>query len=125
MRRIVELKNIRNKNIPLKWLWILLIQMASLLLLSLLLERTYYLSIALHTICTWAIFPIAGMFSACFATRKGLLNYVAWFIPPAMQFLGYFISWPYFIKPGPVFLCAFISLIGAAAGEVLKKRDKH
>ena len=117
------MKNIRKKNIPLKWLWILLIQAASMLLLSLAMEQSYYLSIVFHGICTWALFPIAGMFSACFATRKGLLNYAAWIVPPAMQFLGYMICWPYFIKPGPVFLCGFIALIGAAAGEVLKKRD--
>lgn len=118
------MKKAQSKDIPLKWLWILLIQAASMLLLSLALERTYFLSITLHSICTWAVFPLAGMFSACFATRKGLLNYAAWLVPPAMQFLGYYISWPYFIKPGPVFLCGFISLIGAAAGEVLKRRDK-
>jgi len=94
-----------------------------MLLFALLLEQTYYLSIALHGICTWAVYPIAGLFSACFATRKGLLNYAAWIVPPAMQFLGYYIIWPYSIKPGPVFLCAFIALIGAAAGEVLKRRD--
>ena len=117
------MKNIRKKNIPLKWLWILLIQMVSMLLLSLALEQSYYLSIVLHGICTWVLFPLAGMFSACFATRKGLLNYAAWIVPPAMQFLGYCICWPYFLKPGPVFLCGFISLIGAAAGEVLKRRD--
>lgn len=118
------MKDIRKKHIPLKWLWILLVQMISLLLLSILLEQTYYLSIVLHSICAWAVFPLAGMFSACFATRKGLLNYAAWLVPPAMQFLGYYICWPYSIKPGPVFLCVFISLIGAAAGEVLKRRDK-
>ena len=117
------MKNIQKKHIPLKWLWILLIQLSSMLLLSLALERSYYLSIPLHSVCAWAVYPIAALFSACMATRKGLLSYAAWFVPPAMQFLGYYISWPYFIKPGPVFLCGFISLIGAAAGEVLKKRD--
>ena len=118
------MKNIRKGNIPLKWLWILLIQFISMLLLSLALEQTYYLNITLHSVCTWVVYPVAGLFSACLATRKGLLNYAAWLVPPAMQFLGYYICWPYSIKPGPVFLCAFISLIGAAAGEVLKRRDK-
>lgn len=117
------MKKRQSKAVPLKWLWILLIQASSLLLLSILLEQSYYFSIVLHQICTWLIFPAAALLSACLATRRGLLNYVAWLIPPAMQFLGYFICWPYSIRPGPVFLCAFLSLIGAAAGEVLKRRD--
>lgn len=114
----------RNKSISLRWLWILLIQVGSMLLLSIILEQSYYFSIVLHGICTWGIYPIAAMFSACFATRRGLLNYAAWIVPPGMQFLGYFICWPYFIAPGPVFLCAFTALIGAATGEVLKRRDR-
>jgi len=121
---MTQLKDARRKQIPLKWLWILLIQLASMLLLSLLLEQSYFLGIWPHRLCTWVVFPVAGLFSACMATRRGLLNYAAWIAPPAMQFLGYYILWSYFITPGPVFLCAFVSLVGAAAGDVLNRRDK-
>ena len=105
------------------WLLVWLVQFAAVFALGCVLALSLWLNHALYGVCMWAVMPLIGLASAYLATVKGLLNYAAWIVPPAMQFLGYFICWPYFIKPGPVFLCGFISLIGAAAGEVLKRRD--
>ena len=44
--------------------------------------------------------------------------------PPVMLFVGYVLVWGYAPSAGPVFLCDFVSLVGAATGEVLNQRQK-
>lgn len=118
----------RNKHrrpisaIPLKWLWILMIQLVSCFAVAVLGAQSAWLGGAVHGICSWALLPVFGFISACMATRRGLLNYAAWIAPPLMQLPAHIISWGYLPSPGPVFLCAFISLVGAATGEVLKRQ---
>ena len=72
----------------------------------------------------WGLSPILGFLSGLIATRKGLLNYAAWIAPPVMLFVGYVLVWGYAPSAGPVFLCGFVSLVGAATGEVLNQRQK-
>ena len=107
----------------LHWLWALLIQSAAMLLLSLIGALTLYLGSTLHAIVQWAILPIAGCASAYIATILGLNNYIAWIAPPAMGFAAHLIAWGFVPSPGPILLCALISLIGAAAGEVVKRQN--
>lgn len=114
-----------DKSIPgPRWIWILLIQLISMLLLGAVTSLSIWLGGFIHGICLWMLAPIAGFISACMATRRGLLNYVAWLAPPAMQFAANLLLWGYAPSVGPVFLCAFISLVGAATGEVLKRQHK-
>ncbi len=105
------------------WLWALLIQTAAMLLLSLLGALSMYLGSALHGIMIWAILPVAGCASAYIAVILGLNNYVAWIVPPAMGFAAHLIAWGFLPTPGPILLCALISLIGAAAGEVVRRQN--
>ncbi|MBQ8507754.1 MAG: hypothetical protein IJ466_10040 [Clostridia bacterium] len=105
-----------------KWLWIWLIQFASMLAFSMLVSLSLWLGGFVHGACMWVLAPAAGLISACLATQKGLLNYAAWIAPPLMLLAGYWIIWGYPATPGPVLLDAFVSLVGAAAGEVLKRR---
>lgn len=107
----------------LHWLWALLIQSAAMLLLSLIGALTLYLGSTLHAIVQWAILPLAGCASAYIATILGLNNYIAWIAPPAMGFAAHLIVWGFVPNPGPILLCALISLIGAAAGEVVKRQN--
>ena len=109
----------------LNWLWALLIQSAAMLLLSLIGALTLYLGSTLHAIIQWAVLPIAGCASAYIATIVGLNNYIAWIAPPVMGFIAHLIAWGFVPTPGPILLCALISLIGAAAGEVVKRQNNE
>lgn len=105
-----------------KWPWVLLLQMIATLAVFSLLSLSLWLGGFVHGLCLWFITPVAGFFSACIATRAGLLNYAAWLIPPLAQVAAGLMLWGYSPNAGPVFLCAFISLVGAATGEVLKRQ---
>lgn len=119
------MKKYEPKKAPkMKWLWILLIQIASMLALSALISLSIIPGKLFHRICQWGVMPVCGFISACLATKKGLLNYAAWIAPPVMEIFGNLLVWGYSPAMGPVFMCAFISLIGAATGEVLKKQTK-
>lgn len=108
-----------------KWLWILLVQIASMFAFSMLISLSVWLGALLHGICQWVIMPAAGFLSAHYATRKGLLNYAAWIVPPAAQVFANLLLWGYSPSIAPVFFCGFVSLVGAAAGEVIKRRHKR
>ena len=106
------------------WPLIWLIQAAAALLLGVLTALSAWLGGVVHGAFLWAVMPLGGMAAGCIATRGGLNNYLAWLAPPLMEVLGSLLVWGYSPQAGPVFLCAFLSLVGAAAGEVLK-RQKH
>ena len=107
-----------------RWLWILLIQIISMLALGALVSLSIIPGKIFHGICLWGVMPVCGFISACLATKKGLLNYAAWIAPPVMEVLSNLLVWGYSPAVGPVFLCAFISLVGAATGEVLKTQHQ-
>lgn len=106
------------------WMAVWLMQIGCMLAVSVLIALSYYLGDILHGILFWGGLSIAGCISAYLATVGGLLNYAAWIAPPVTGMLGHYIIWSYMPGMGPIFLCAFISLVGAAAGEVIK-RDKR
>lgn len=108
-----------------RWFWVWLIQIAATFLIALPLSLSLWLGGFVHAVCMWGLAPIAGFAAACVATRRGLLNYAAWIAPPAMLFAGYRLVWGYPPPVGPVFLCGFISLVGAATGEVCNLRQKR
>lgn len=115
----------QKKACSMKWLWILLIQIASMLALGALISLSVIPGKVFHGICLWGVMPVCGFISACIATKKGLLNYAAWIAPPVMEVFGNLLVWGYSPTMGPVFMCAFISLVGAATGEVLKGQNKR
>ena len=108
-----------------KWLRVLLVQAAATLAVFCLLALSLWLGGFWHNLFQWVLTPAAGFISACIATRAGLLNYAAWIIPPLAQIAAGIILWGYPAGAGPVFLCAFVSLVGAATGEVLNRSTKH
>lgn len=115
----------QRKALRMKWPVIWLIQIISMLALGALIALGYYLGPVVHGILIWGVMSIAGAASACLATVRGLLNYAAWIAPPAMALLGHILVWGYLPGMGPIFLCAFISLVGAATGEVIKRQQDH
>ena len=72
----------------------------------------------------WLFMPCAGAFTAFRAVRRGLLNYAAWIAPPACLYTAFILFWGYAPPAGPALLCALLSLIGAAAGEVYNQQHK-
>ena len=107
-----------------RWKWPLawLVQMVTMAAAGALVALTHNLSMALYGALSWAAMPALGLISAYRATRRGLLNYAAWIAPPVCMALSHWLLWGYLPDPGPVLLCALISLVGAAAGEVMNQR---
>ena len=107
------------------WLLVWLIQITGMLAISAGIALSYYVSSVLHGWLFWGGLSIAGFIAACLATVNGLLNYAAWIMPPMMGLLGHYLVWDYLPGAGPIFLCAFVSLVGAATGEVIKGQRKQ
>ena len=114
----------QKHNRKIKWPLIWLLQALAMLIASSITALTLWLGGTMHAAMSWIFMPVAGFISAMIATRSGLLNYAAWIAPPLMMFISHCIFWVYSPKPGPIFLCAFISLVGAATGEVMKQQQK-
>ena len=66
-----------------------------------------------------------GMAAGYIAVRRGLNNYLGWLAPPLMEVLGNALVWGYPPSAGPVFVCAFVSLVGAATGEVRNRQGSN
>ena len=113
-----------RKKRGLQWPLIWIIQALAALLLGALTALSAWLGALAHGAFLWGIMPLGGLFLACAATRRGLNNYLGWLAPPLMEVLSSLLVWGYSPSAGPVFLCALLSLVGAAAGEVLKREDR-
>ena len=110
-----------------KWKWPIawLVQIAEMLAAGALTACTDIFSPLLFGVMSWAVMPLLGMLTACRTTRRGLLNYAAWIAPPVCMWLSHYLVWGYSPAPGPAAVCAFLSLVGAAAGEVLNQQKKR
>ena len=113
-------KNTRGISWPLIWL----IQAVAALALGALAALSALLGGFIHGAFLWALMPLGGAAAACVATLRGLNNYLAWLAPPLMEIAASMLIWGYSPEAGPVFLCGFLSLVGAAAGEVCKRQGR-
>ena len=112
-----------NGSMKHRWIraWALqIIEMAAVCLLAALTEG---LGGPLRAAALWGAVPLAGLLTACRATRRGLNNYLAWIAPAPCLFAANLLLWGYSPPAGPALLTALLSLVGAAAGEVLRQRD--
>ena len=119
------MKPCKHIFLRLRWLWVWLIQIAAMAALSLLASLSFFVSGALYGLCLWLLMPLAGCISACIATLKGLLNYAAWLAPAVVLTAVHALLYGYAPHLGQIFLLAFVSLVGAAAGEVLLRQKKR
>ena len=74
-------------------------------------------------IALWGLVPLAGLFTACRAVRRGLNNYAAWLAPPIGLYAANMLLWRYAPSAGAALLTAFTAIVGAAAGDVLNRQS--
>ena len=104
-----------------KWPVVWLTQIALMLAAGTLAALMQLLGAAVSGVAMWVVMPLAGAISAYRATRGGLLNYAAWIAPPVCMTASHWMIWDYLPHAGSMMLCAFVSLVGAAAGEVMNR----
>jgi len=105
-----------------RWILAWALQAAEMLAVGLLAALTEGVSPALRGALLWGAAPLAGLLTACRAVGRGLNNYLAWLAPAACLLAAYRLVWGFSPPAGPALLTAFLSLVGAAAGEVLVRR---
>lgn len=108
-----------------KWKWpvVWLVQIVLMLAAGALIALAHSLVGWIYGLLAWGGMSLIGLTSAYRATRRGLLNYAAWIAPPVCMAGSHWLLWGYPPHIGPIFLCAFTSLVGAAAGEVMNQRE--
>ncbi len=105
-----------------KGILLILAQFAAMAVISYLLFNTLWLSRTVYNICMWGIWPVLGLFSAYMITVRGVNNFLAWIAPPAAGLMAHYFAFFYLPdSAGPFFICALTSIVGAAAGDVVKK----
>ena len=107
-----------------RWLLAWGLQVLEMLAAGLLAALSYGAAAGLYAVLLWGGVPLAGLFTACRAVRRGLNNYLAWIAPAPCLFGAHWLLWGFSPAAGAGLLTAFLALVGAAAGEVLNQRDK-
>lgn len=108
-----------------KTIKLLLIQLAISAAASYLSAAALWLSAAVYGACQWAALPLLGAATAYGITTRGVNNYLAWIIPPFAGVLMHYLAFFYLPNSaGPFLTCAVASIVGAAAGDVVKKNHK-
>lgn len=82
-------------------------------------------ALPLRVVFLWILPSLAGAWTACILSRSGLNSYLAWLVPPIVHSVVPWIVLGYLPSPFSMLLCAFISLTGAATGEVMRRRDER
>lgn len=77
----------------------------------------------LRVVFLWVLPSVLGALTACRLARVGLTAYAAWLLPPIIHSAVPWLLIGYPPAPGSMLLCAFVSLVGAAAGDVLRRGD--
>lgn len=119
------MKRLINKPSRHGWIGAWALQILEMLTLGALASLALGLHPMAYNLALWLVMPLLGAVSACRAVQRGLLNYAAWIAPPACMLLSHTLIWGYVPPAGAMLLCAFISLIGAAAGEVLVRQKRR
>ena len=105
-----------------RWLFAWALQIGGMLIAGLLASLTYGAGALFYGVALWAIVPLAGLATACLAVRMSLNNYLAWLAPAPCLYAAHYLLWGFSPPAGAGLLTALLSLVGAAAGEVLNRR---
>ena len=107
-----------------RWAWAWALQIAEALAVGLLASLANGAGAVAYAAAVWGLVPLSGMVISCRAVGRGLNNYLAWIAPAGGLFAAHFLVWGFSPPAGAGLLTALLSLIGAAAGEVLRRRKK-
>lgn len=80
-------------------------------------------SAVLRAVFLWLLPAAFGAWSACRLTCLGAISYAAWVLPPVIHTV---VPWLFIGYPPAglsMALCAFVSLVGAATGDVMYRRN--
>ena len=114
----------RKRPGRLRWLRAWALQIAAMLAAGLMAAISAGAGRLVYGALLWIALPLAGALTAWAAVRGGLWNYAAWIAPPACMYAAHYALWRFAPPAGPALLCAFVSLVGAAAGEVTVQRTR-
>lgn len=79
-------------------------------------------ALPLRVLFVWLLPLTAGAGSACLLARAGLNAYLCWLLPPVIHSAVPWLLIGFPPSPASMLVCALVSLIGAAAGDVLRSR---
>lgn len=101
--------------------WLLQLVVMAVVALAATLLPLYFPAAALplRVIFLWILPCTLGPASACLLTCAGLTGYAAWIVPPVIHSALPWVLIGYPPSPASMLICAFVSLVGAAAGDVL------
>ncbi len=77
----------------------------------------------LRIVFLWILPCTIGAWTSCRLAHLGLNSYAAWIVPPVIHTALPWLVIGYPPHAGSAALCALISLVGAAAGDVLCKQE--
>ena len=80
-------------------------------------------SSVLRVIFLWLLPPAFGAWSACRLARSGFVSFAAWIAPPVIHTIVPWITLGFPPSGLSMAVCALLSMTGAAAGDVLYRRD--
>lgn len=101
-----------------------MIQFASILFVSLIVLLLRPIPV-IYEILIYGFVPCICMYSAGKLVLKGINPYLTWILPPIGETAaGFLITMGFGPQPLPIMITAFLSLVGAAAGDVMKKAMK-
>ena len=107
-----------------RWLWAWVLQMFVMAVVCAAAALLQAGPVWARLLALYVAVPLAGGFTAFRAVLGGLLNYAAWVAPPVLLYLIHIAIWGYVPPVSAALLCAFIALVGAAAGEVARQRRR-
>ena len=108
-----------------RWILAWMIQIAEMLAACAAQALSYGVHATLYGLLLWVGVPLAGLFTACAAVKRGLLNYAAWIATPACLYAAHYALWGFSPAAGAALVTALASLVGAAAGEVIVRGRKR
>lgn len=82
-------------------------------------------ALALRVVFLWALSPAFGAWSACLLAQRGMTCYASWIAPPLLHAAVPWLCIGYPPAGLSMALCAFVSLVGAATGDVLYRRRQR
>jgi len=80
-------------------------------------------NLLLKALLQWCLLPLLGAVTSGVFARSGVTCYLAWLMPPVVLTALPWLLVGYPFAPGVMLLCCLTSMVGAATGEVLRKRS--